>query len=183
MNPLAFVLALLPLTLAHAHDHDHDHDSLGTHEHGVATLDIALEGERLDIALNSPAINLIGFEHQPGNDSERATLAQARQQLLAPDRLFALPQQAGCTLTTQRLHSPLFHDHDHDHDAHAKGHAHNDIEASYSFQCQAPDTLRTLDLDVFFKTFPGTEKIIVQLTGPSGQQGLETIPGRSRLSF
>ena len=60
---LALPFALLPLAVAHAHDdHDHDHDhahgTLGAHEHGVAKLNAVLDGNVLELALDSPAMNL-----------------------------------------------------------------------------------------------------------------------------
>ena len=61
---LALPFALLPLAaMAHDHDHDHaEHASLGAHEHGVAQLNVALDGNTLEIELESPAMNLVGFE-------------------------------------------------------------------------------------------------------------------------
>ena len=42
---LALPFALLPLAMAHAaDDHDHEHDSLPPHEHGVGSLNVALDG-------------------------------------------------------------------------------------------------------------------------------------------
>ena len=45
---LALPFALLPLAMAHAaddHDHDHEHSSLAPHEHGVGSLNVALDGQ------------------------------------------------------------------------------------------------------------------------------------------
>ena len=45
---LALPFALLPLAMAHAADaHDHEHDSLPPHEHGVGSLNVALDGQTL----------------------------------------------------------------------------------------------------------------------------------------
>lgn len=48
---LALPFALLPLAMAHAadaHDHDHEHGSLPPHEHGVGSLNVALDGQTLN---------------------------------------------------------------------------------------------------------------------------------------
>lgn len=192
---LALPFALLPLAIAqaqsHDHDHDHEHGSLGKHEHGVATLNVALEGNTLEIELQSPAMNIVGFEHAATSEADKQTVAAARAQLEKPLTLFSLPAAAGCSLDEQELKSPLFgdaheeHDHDHDHDEHAKGHdhEHSDIDADYSFTCTTPDALQTLDLSAFYQQFPATQKINVQLIGPSGQQGVESTPANARLTF
>ena len=60
---LALPFAMLPLAVAHAADeHDHEHGSLGAHEHGVGRLNAALDGKTLELELESPAMNLVGFE-------------------------------------------------------------------------------------------------------------------------
>ena len=38
--------------------------SLVAHVHGLSELAIAMEGEKLEIQFTSPAMNLVGFEHQ-----------------------------------------------------------------------------------------------------------------------
>lgn len=191
---LALPFALLPLAVAqatshdHAHDHEHAHEepgSLGKHEHGVASLNVALDGQTLEIQLESPAMNLVGFEHAATSDADKAKVAAVRQQLEQPQTLFALPIEAKCALQESELESPLFGEAKHEHADHDHGdeHGHSDIDASYRFACANAEALKTLELGSFFGSFPGTEKLEVQLIGPSGQQGAELTPKNARLSF
>ena len=175
---LALPFALLPLAMAHAadaHDHDHEHGSLPPHEHGVGSLNVALDGQTLELDLDGPSMNLVGFEHVATTDADKAKVASARQQLENPLVLFSLPKAAGCTADAQELKSPLFDPAP--EEGAAKGeHHHSDIEAHYAFTCSQPDALKTLDLAQFFKTFPGTHTIKVQLIGSTGQQSVEATP-------
>lgn len=194
---LALPFALLPLAVAHAadeHDHDHEHGSLGAHEHGVGRLNAVLDGQALELELDSPAMNLVGFEHAATSAADKAKVAAARKQLENPLALFSLPKAAGCMISTQELNSPLFgdkpeadHDDDDDHDAkdgaHEHHHDHSEIHAHYQFTCATPTALSNLDLTQVFKTFPATQKIQVQLIGPSGQQGVEATPQAATLKF
>lgn len=185
---LALPIALLPLSFAQAasHEHDHaheEHGSLGAHEHGVASLNVALDGQALEIQLESPAMNLVGFEHAASSAADQAKVAAARAQLEQPAVLFSLPAAAGCTLAEKALHSPLFGDHEPAEAEHEHSHDHADIDADYRFDCSAPEHLQALDLAVLFQQFPATEKLAVQLIGPSGQRGAELNKGNSRLSF
>lgn len=187
---LALPFALLPLHAAQAANHEHshahaheEHASLDAHEHGVASLNVALDGQTLEIQLQSPAMNLVGFEHEAKSDADKAKVAAARQHLEQPQALFALPIEAKCALQDSELDSPLFGGHAHDEHEHADEHGHSDIDASYRFACANAEALQTLELGSFFGTFPGTEKLDVQLIGPSGQQGAELTPSNSRLSF
>ncbi|SUD67151.1 putative zinc-binding protein [Pseudomonas putida] len=187
---LALPFALLPLAVAHGHEgHDHDHDhahgTLGAHEHGVAKLNVVLDGNTLELELDSPAMNLVGFEHSASSDADKAKVAAVRQQLEQPLKLFGLAAAAGCQEDAQELESPLFGDaaKDDDGDEHEHGHQHSDISAHYQLKCSAPEKLSQLDLTPLFKTFPATQKINVQLIGPSGQKGLETSPAKAVVAF
>ncbi|PHN32525.1 DUF2796 domain-containing protein [Pseudomonas sp. ICMP 460] len=199
---LALPFALLPLAVAHAHDeHEHEHGSLGAHEHGVGRLNAVLDGQTLELELDSPAMNLVGFEHLATTAADKAKVAAARKQLENPLALFSLPKAAGCVVSTQELNSPLFgdkpeadHDDDDDGDddhatdgkgaaAHEHHHDHSEIHARYQLTCATPTALSNLDLSQVFKTFPATRKIQVQLIGPSGQQGVEAAATAATLKF
>ncbi len=186
---LALPFALLPLTVAHAADeHDHEHGSLSAHEHGVGRLNAALDGQTLELELESPAMNLVGFEHAATTDTDKAKIATVRAQLEKPLVLFNLPKAAGCVVAMQELESPLFGDKpdadDHHEDAKDEHHHdHSEIHAHYQFTCAAPGALKNLDLANIFNTFPATQKIQVQLIGPSGQQGVEVTAKAAALKF
>ncbi|MDX9665470.1 DUF2796 domain-containing protein [Pseudomonas sp. P5_152] len=194
---LALPFALLPLAIAQAadeHDHDHQHASLGAHEHGVGRLNAALDGQTLELELDSPAMNLVGFEHAASTPADKAKVAAVRAQLEQPLVLFSLPQAANCVLSQQELNSPLFGDKpdaddDHDHadakdaEGHEHQHDHSEIHAHYQFTCSQPDALKSLDLAQVFKTFPATQKIQVQLISPNGQQGVEVTAKAAALKF
>lgn len=193
---LALPFALLPLAIAqaadeHNHDHDHEHGSLGAHEHGVGRLNAVLDAKTLELELESPAMNLVGFEHLATTAADKAKVAAVRKQLEQPLALFSLPKAAGCVVSTQELESPLFGDKpedDHDHATDGKGaaahdHDHSEIHAHYQFTCATPAALKNLDLANIFKTFPATLKIQGQLIGPSGQQGVEATAKTATLKF
>ena len=195
---LALPFALLPLAALaaehshehddHQHEHDHaEHGSLDAHEHGAAQLNVVLDGKMLHLQLDSPAMNLVGFEHAAKSDADKAKVAAARSQLAQPQVLFGL-NAGDCNISKQEVESPLFakhadsHGHKHEHE---KSHdsEHSDIHAHYSLDCQKPEELKQLNLGELFKRFPATEKIQVQLIGPNGQQGLELTPAQPTLSF
>lgn len=187
--------------------HDHGQSakgsaSLGAHEHGVATLNLVLDGEHLVFELESPAANIVGFEHMPTSEKDLATVKQARQHLTQADALFAFPGAAACTLEDAEVESPLFaaakaqgHDHheahtddhhnsreehhDHGHDNHAEhDSAHSDIQAHFRFVCENPGALQQIEVKLF-EVFPNTEKLLLQAITPGGQQGGELTPAQS----
>lgn len=183
---LALPFALLPLAVSaaehnHAHDEHAEHGSLAAHQHGAAQLNIVLDGQALELQLQSPAMNLVGFEHAPKSTADKAKIAAVRSQLEQPQALFGL-SAGDCTVAKQELESPLFAAHV-DSNEHEHASEHSDIQAHYTFTCDQPDDLQQLDLRELFKRFPATDKIQVQLIGPNGQQGLELTPAQPTLSF
>ncbi|SFP18741.1 DUF2796 domain-containing protein [Pseudomonas borbori] len=185
---LALPFALLPLAAAQASDHEHEHDhaehgSLDAHEHGAARLNVVLDGQALELELESPAMNLVGFEHAATSDADKAKVAAARSQLQGPQALFGLGAGA-CTLSETELESALFEDDEHEeHHNHDEDSEHSEIHAHYQLDCKKPGELKQLNLSELFKRFPATEKIQVQLIGPSGQQGVELTPAKPSLGF
>ncbi|HGM5578553.1 TPA: DUF2796 domain-containing protein [Pseudomonas putida] len=197
---LALPFALLPLAVAQAHDdhdHDHAHGTLAPHEHGVARLNVGLDGNTLELGLESPSMNLVGFEHLATSDADKAKVEAVRKQLEQPLKLFALASAAGCKEEQQDLESPLFGDQpvaakdddgddddhdDHDHD-HAHEHQHSEIHAHYQLTCSTPAKLTQVDLTPLYKAYPQTRKINVQLVGPNGQKGFESTPAEPVVTF
>src|SRR3954469_21515167 len=53
------------------------------HEHGVARLDVAVEGTKIMVMLDTPLDNLVGFEHEPRNDAEHQKADAAVSRLKA----------------------------------------------------------------------------------------------------
>lgn len=126
----AFLLVPLVLLLpsvsaeegrGHKHDHDHDHGyrQHGVHVHGIAGLNLILEDKQLQLVLDSPAVNLLGFEHRPASDAEHASLNKAMESLKDGAHLFVFNAAADCRLVETRVSSALLetgpYGHDHRH--------------------------------------------------------------------
>jgi len=77
------------------------------HEHGVAQLNIVKEGSSFIIALETPAANILGFEHQPETEQQKQAVAMAQELLNAPGKLFRLPQDASCRLMDTDLEAEV----------------------------------------------------------------------------
>lgn len=132
------------------------------HEHGVVKLDVAIEGDKLSIAVEAPLDNLLGFERAPRTDAERKAAADVLARLRAPAGLFAADAAAQCTLAKAEVQAPVL-------EAGAKpkdGHA--DLDATYEFKCAQPAQLRALDVGLF-EAYKRIQRIEVQVAGPQGQ--------------
>lgn len=134
----------------------------GAHQHGVARLDVVLDGKQLVISLESPLDNLLGFEHAPRNDRQRAAVKKMEAALQAADA-FQPDVAAACTLRQVGVDHP-FKD-----AAAAQGKAqHNDADVTWTFACARPDALKHIAVGLFDR-FPQLAKLKAQLAGPRGQ--------------
>lgn len=71
-----------------------EHPAHGAHEHGVAHLNVAIEGDNLYIELISPAANIVGFEHHPRTEKQKTAVREAVKKLESVEKLFALSSGA-----------------------------------------------------------------------------------------
>ncbi|HDZ57946.1 MAG TPA: DUF2796 domain-containing protein [Pseudomonas xinjiangensis] len=207
-QPRLLLAGLLTLCVATAHAQEHGHgskdhhdhanepgDSLAAHQHGVGSLNLIVDGATIEIELNSPANNLIGFEHTPSSEADIARVKDAMSALKQANDLFLLPAAADCTAEAVELESPLFqavadeghvddstHEHQGHVDASADGATHSDIQAHYRFTCSEPAALDQIEVAVF-AVFPATEKLILQAIGERGQQGGELTAENNIIRF
>lgn len=136
------------------------------HEHGVARLDVAVDGTALTIALATPLDGLIGFERAPRSDAEKRAAEKAVATLRAADALFAIDTAAACTLASVTLESaPLKLG----TAAPAKDDGHGDLEAEFVFRCRSAPAFVEAGL---FKAFPRLSRIDVQVAASKGQRRL-----------
>lgn len=156
----------------------HGYRAHGAHVHGVGDLNVAVDGNALLIELHGPAANAVGFEHPPRNAAEEQTVAEVRAKLADPAATFRPNAEAGCLLTEVEVFLELAgddaghaHDHRHDHD-HGQSEIHSDAGVAYRFDCNAIDRLQSLDI-ALFETFPGTERLRVQLITADTQRAAE----------
>lgn len=158
-----------------------EHPAHEPHVHGIAALNIVLENHDVHLALESPAVNLLGFEHAPVTAEQKTAFHATRQILTGPTRLFALPG-AGCQLVDSDIRMPEIHSHTDGDDGHDHHEEHADIHANYHFQCLRIAELNEIRIDLF-AIFPGIQQIKAQwVTGRS--QGTQLLtPAANRLKI
>ena len=189
MRRVALAALTVPLVGPVAAD-DRGYRAHGAHVHGVAALNVALDGEALYLEFLSPAVNLVGFEHAPADAAERALVQEAQTSLSRPEVLFVLPEAAGCELADADIETPWTPAAAGSHGAPGPaagaeaGHAgdHADVHAGYRFVCSRPGGIGALEVPLFDR-FPMTRRLEVQYV-VSGTQGAAVLtPDRRRLAF
>jgi hypothetical protein len=150
------------------------------HEHGAATLDIAIEAGKLTLQLESSLDSLIGFERAPRTEAEQQRVAAMLARLRAADTLFTFDAAAGCTLAGVELVSaPLQLG---KAEPQAAGDGHGDLDGVFAFDCKDTGKLGFIDVGLF-KAFAGMQRIAVQVAMPKGQLKRTLTRPASRLSL
>lgn len=138
------------------------------HQHGIATLELAVEGEGFTLHLETPLEVLLGFEHAPRNAAERQAAQRVLARLRQPAGLFTADDAAGCSASAPRIEAPLLTTPATAAGAGPRSDEHGDLDAEYDFRCRRPAALKQLRVDLF-DAFERLQRIDVQRVGPTGQ--------------
>jgi hypothetical protein len=168
------------------------------HEHGVGVMNIAIQGNEVEIEIELPAENIVGFEHEARTPAEKKRVQEAAAKLKKTTNVVVLPKNAVCKLEKVEIESALLEDHDEhgeSHDEHGKSHDehgkskeaddhgdHSEFAAHYHFECAKLGQLSYLDISLF-KHFPSTHKLRVQFITPKGQGAANATKKSSRIKF
>lgn len=172
---------------------EHTTQQHSPHEHGVARITLAVRSQGLEIALETPAANLFGFEHKPTDGGEEATIYETIELLEDDSEIFKLPEEAACKTPDFEIESALIEkDDDHEDEEHDKDSektekhtdhedhtgktekhdntsesAHNDVDATWNYSCDNPDKLSRVGVKLFTVIPNGFDKIHVEWITPT----------------
>jgi len=179
------------------------------HEHGVAHMNIAVEGNHLYIEFVSPTANIVGFEHYPRSREQKAAVQAAIATLRTDKKLFVLPPDAESQLAKATVVTDIADDSVHKSEtehAHglgevhekaqtAKKHSkeahvadehehdrHSEFMADYHYVLKRPEKLKHIEV-LIFRIFPGIEHIEVQLLTDTKQTALELTAKKNKIVF
>ena len=140
---------------------EHQHEEHGSHTHGQAVLTFVLEGNEAELAFATPTANVVGFEHQAKDDSERQLVEKMIADFTSA-QWFSFDAEANCTVTGSDISSDLTAER-------TTKPQHADLNANYTLVCQNPARLQALKLDLA-AIAAGVEKVSVQWI-VNGEQG------------
>lgn len=184
------LLAALVIASAPAFSQGHGH----AHVHGIASLQITVEGATLTLRLHTPLENLVGFEHTPKTEQQKKAIKDMEESLRVPASHFTPTAAAGCAPAATKLDSPFSvtgkpemktgagsnttpggaRGHDKEADAHAE------LNAQYVFRCRNPDRLQDVEVKLFDR-FHRLRRVDVELAGPRGQKSYR-LTAKSRVA-
>jgi hypothetical protein len=156
------------------------------HVHGTAQLTLVQDRSTLLIEFESPAINIVGFEHAPRDTSQREAINEALHAFRAPDSIVLLSALNCEILHTLATTTGVFSEHSHaigSHTAHSladhtQDHSHTHEHAGFRviFELSCPVGFALAELGITaFASFQGIQTI-------EAQWALDRAQGARRLS-
>ena len=182
----ALAVAALPAVAQETRDMD-------AHEHGVSTVQVAVEDGTVTIDLHAPGMDVVGFEHEPASPADMQRVSDAVLRLARPSEIVAPGAAAGCRVVEVRArrqgedhgaHGDEADHDDHGEEAHAEeaGGGHSEFHARYVFACEDADALAEISFP-FFERFEGAREIEAEYVTAAGAGAAELTAGSATLSL
>jgi len=147
----------------------------GAHVHGVGNLQIAVDANTLTLNLESPLDNLLGFEHLPHTDKQKAAVRAMADRLNQPATLFLPTPAAQCKPVSTKLDSLVLTP-----AKKADGDGHADLDGEFVFHCEHPQALRDMEVKLF-EAFPHMKQLDVQVVSAHSQVAAKLSPKQQRI--
>ena len=171
----------------------------GAHLHGVARLDVVLDDKILQLSLQTPLANLLGFERAPRNPAERQAVRAMALRFHAGATLFVPTAAAGCSLLGSELGSgvieagllaapaamaakPPAAPAPAPAPAANTAPEHADLDVTVRFLCTQPSALKGVEVRLF-QAFPRLRQLDTALASGKAQRGTRLTPQQTMLSF
>lgn len=177
-----------------------EHREQGAHQHGHGSFEMAIEKSTVSINLRIPGDDIVGFEHPPANDKEKAAIEAAKKKLADALTLYGIPAAAGCKVDDSNVHTHGYKadddnhaDHKHDEkpekatqakegEKHDHDHKHGSFHAKYTLTCAKPSAITALNFK-FFASFPRSQELEIVAVSEKSQIKVEATPKKPNVSL
>jgi hypothetical protein len=146
------------------------HAQAKAHTHGLAELDMVIEGRTGTLEFRAPADDIIGFEREPRTPAERyqRDLALLRLQTRMRE-MVRFDASLGCTLKATAVHAGGG-DHGHDHGDTREAGGHAEIRGEFALSCERAPAGKDIRF-AFSAVFPSIRSVQVQVLSNDRQDG------------
>jgi hypothetical protein len=174
MLPLGFSLLMFSSGIGAAAEKRHHH----AHVHGVAEINIAVEGAKATVEFRAPAESVMGFEHEAKSESDKKKRDAALEQLRAKGgQMVVFDPKLGCKSSDMKTaiveakgDSAKAQAGKDAHKDQKKSGEHREVHGTFSVACDKPLAGSRVRFGVS-KVFRDIQEIKVQVVGDSGQSG------------
>lgn len=172
-NIALFLVLLYTITTVAAYE---------AHEHGVGEMQILVEDMQIEIIVNLPGVDFIGFEHENLSDEEKGAIHEKIEELESyGDTLISFKTKRFMNVILKDLHVG---DSEHE-EGHEEGHEHEhmEFELHFTYSIDAGENIKSIYFDSFFKAFPTLSEVRWIMINESGQTAGKVDPSDSQINF
>jgi hypothetical protein len=174
MLALGFLLLMFSFGIGAAAEKRHR----DAHVHGVAEINIAVEGTKATVEFRAPAESVMGFEHEAKSESDKKKRDAALEQLRAKGgQMVVFDPKLGCKSSDMKTaivetkgESTKAQAGKEAHKDPKKSGEHREVHGTFSVACGKPLAGSRVKFGVS-KVFRDIQEIKVQVLGDSGQSG------------
>ncbi len=181
---------------------EEEHRHADAHQHGHGSVNIAVEGNRIDIELEAPGSDIVGFEHVAETQDQKKELTAAKTKLADVLSLIKIIGPANCNVDKAAItfgtqgHDEGEHGKDHEaHEDHADAdHAkeagkdgdadadHAEFHATYQINCENTGQIKGMAFD-YFKAFPSAQELDVSVVTAKNQTKFEVTRDKPEIAL
>jgi hypothetical protein len=147
-----------------------------SHAHGVAEINIVVEGKRVVVEFHAPSESVMGFEHEAKSESERKKRDAALKLINEKfPEMVILERKTGCRpeegkVAIVRSDSEEKKDKKHSHSNQKTGGEHREVRATFNFECQQNPSGSRVQFGVT-RLFPSIHEVKVHVLSDAKQAG------------
>lgn len=175
IEKITIVLLVFFSVNIHANEADNSaHRQHEAHVHGEAKLNISIDKKILVFELSTPALNVLGFEHEPRTHQEKERVNKVNKILSAYENVISIPN-LNCEQTQVEIISPYADEaiqanNGHKHEHHEEGHS--EYYLSHSLTCKDMNRLEYVEVTLFdnFEGFENIKAIWINQTGAGSSE-------------
>ena len=149
------------LLLANAADKPQEGEH-AAHAHGLGTLELVVQAEKVTAHFDIPMDSLLGFEYLPRTPAQKKAMADLRSAMGQASYFIRLPAAANCKPMSLDVKSAMFE---------GKKSEHSDLDADMTFICAQTSALKQLEIPLF-KSHPRLTALKVEMVSPKGQSSI-----------
>ena len=170
---ISFLLISFNTFASGKHDHDHDHEkksvnkekhdhdnkaTLDAHLHGLGTMNIVQDHNKILVELEMPGFDIVGFEYKAKTSVDKNKVNAALKILENPANVINFTNAGNCDL--KKTKSIILEEKNH-----------TEFRAEYSFLCSNISKVKSLKINVFDK-FKNSEKIELNVVGEHSTENI-----------
>ena len=152
---LLLVISLNSFAAEDHHDHNHDHHeekekkSLDAHEHGVSTLNLVQDMNKISFEFEMPGFDVVGFEYKAKKKNDIKKVKKALNLLSEAKNMLIINSEAECKKEESSARV-------------VNEGSHSEFISEYILSCNKISLIKKIKI-IYFDTFPLSKKLKINL--------------------